>query len=198
MKYYTVTITNSISNVSPSDGFIDNETVQQYYAGTPYAFETTPASLTLGLCEAKRRGNVRYHEIIRQIELVSNIWIDPNSIVATGGTALLAPTAISFQVVGLFGDGAFITLDELIPGAYLTSTACITRCIARALINDMFREIDVFDPTSLTPMWAVPVGTTTTVPRFGNRIFVASSFEIGPYATSIAAATATIAVSILF
>lgn len=208
IKYYTVVINNSISNASPSDGFIDNQKIEQYYAaaassGTPNPLETTPSGLTYALCQAKRRGNVRYHEIIRQIELVSNIGIDPNFITATGGTALLAPTAFNFQIMAQFGDGAFVTNDELTPGATLTGMACIARCIARALTVTLYKAIDIFDPTSTQ---SVPA-TTTSVPRFGTRILVANSqginaftpsFTIGPYATSLAAATATITVNSLY
>ena len=196
MRYYSITITNSIVNSGAATGFVDNQTIQGYYSATPYALETTPTGLTLALSQAKRRGNVRYAEIIRQIELVSNVWIDPKSITASGGTALLEPTNFGFHLIGLRGDAAFVTADESVPGASLTSTACIQRCIARALIADMLREIDVFDPTATISLGTY--GSTTSVPRFGTRINVASSFEIGAYASSLAAATAVIAVSILF
>lgn len=195
MQYYTITITNSISNSSPSDGFVDHKRIESYLASTSYALElNSTTTLTLSHTTAKRRGNMRYHEIIRQLQLVSNMWIDPNTLTATGGTTKLEPSAFSFQMVGLFGDAAWVTANEL-GGTNLTSTACITRCIARALCLDFFTETEIFDPTATTSAG----NSTSSIIRYGSRINVAGSFEVGAYSTgipssSIPAAEAVIAV----
>jgi hypothetical protein len=68
----------------------------------------------------------------------------------------------------------------------------------------MNRAIDVYDPTPSTSVGVY--GASTSVPRFGARIFVANSqginafspgFQIGPYANSIATADAHITVAML-
>jgi hypothetical protein len=215
MQYYTITITNSISNASPSDGFVDPTRIENYYSYNPYnatnyyssgstayAFEGTQSSLTLVLTTAKRRANHRWGEILRQLQLISNIWIDPNSISIPGGSAPgWTPTSITFSMLTPFGDSVWVTKDELNTGVTLTSLAAITRCIARALAPpfpviatpDPFRVVDIFDPTSTL----APGNTTASVPRFGTRIGVASGFDVGPYATNLANATAVIAVNFL-
>lgn len=205
MQGYKVTINNNITTAAPGDGFIDPVTIQRYYSynpynatnyysqnATPYAFETTPSGLTLGLTQAKRRANYRWHEMLRQLELVTNVWIDPNSIAVTGGSAPgWTPTAVSFVMVAPYGDPGWMTPDETTPGTVLYGTSAITRCIARALVCDQFSGTDIFDPTS---SGSVP-STATSVPRFGTRIDPRASFEIGPYAGSLAAAAGCIAVT---
>jgi len=219
IQFYGVTLTNYYSsNSSPSDGFVDPNTIQSYYSydtynttnyysvsGSQYAFETTPSGLTLSLCTAKRRANHRWSEIIRQLELASNVIIYPASITVTGGSSPgWTPTSLTFQMVVPFGDSGIMTLDETAQTpTYLSGPSAITRCIARALIADQFRELDIFDPTSST---SVPTGTTS-VPRFGIRINPTTynstySFntplEIGAYASSLTnAATNCITVSYL-
>ncbi len=224
-QLYAVSLINYYStNSAPSDGFVDPNTIQSYYSydtynttnyysvsATQYAFETTPSGLTLALCTAKRRANHRWNEIIRQLELVSNVIIFPASIVVTGGSAPgWTPTAtpptpcLTFQMAVPFGDSGIMTLDETVgTPTYLSGPTAITRCIARALIADQFREMDVFDPTSST---SVPAGNASCV-RFGVRINPTTynstySFntplEIGAYATSLTnAATNCITVSYL-
>jgi hypothetical protein len=211
MQFYTITITNSISNSAPGDGFVDPTRIENYYSynpynatnyygsgATPYAFEGTQSSLTLALCLAKRRANHRYVEIVRQLELISNVWIDPNSVSIPGGsTPGWTPTSLTFSMLTPFGDSVWVTKDELNPGQTLVSTACIQRCIARALTADLFRVEDVFDPTSNAALFSPAGSIAVEVPRYGTRINVASGFEIAPYATSLAAATAVISVAFL-
>jgi hypothetical protein len=196
LQYYSVTITNSITGTAPSDGFVDSRRIESYYStvGAGVApgsgLEATPSGLTLGFGTAKRRGNIRYSEIIRQIQLVSNCSIDPGATI-TNGSGIAEPTVFSFQLVANVGN--LNTRDELVAGATLTGSLCIKRCIARALIADIFRQTDVFDATG-----SLSAGNTTaTVPRFGSRINPASSFEIGPYASSLTAAEAVISVTAL-
>ena len=198
---YSISITNSNSNISPNDGFVDNTTIEQYYASLG-SFTTTPSGLTLNLCKAKVRGNTRYREIINQMAIVSNTYVTEQadvvgtntmpSVSAPGGSGTTEPTSISFYVIVEHGDASLITADELNPGQYLTSTACLQRCVARALINDMFREVAVFDPTegTTTGSW----GSTASWIRYGTRIYN-NTFEIGPYVTTIADANPLITVT---
>lgn len=191
LQYYSVSILNSITGSTPADGFIDSKRIENYYSSASYLLETTPSSFTNLLSLAKRRGNIRYHEIIRQLQLVSNFWIDPNTLTGTSGTSLVEPTVFSFQMVAPSGN--WVTANESIVGTTLSGALCIKRCIARGLTADIFRQADIFDPTSAVSLPA----TNASVPRYGTRINVASSFEIGPYASSIAAAEALITVGLL-
>jgi hypothetical protein len=198
ISIYSVTLTNSISTAAPSDGFVDSMRIEDYYASTSYALEGLPSGFSLLLSTAKRRGNLRYHEIIRQLELVQNVAIDPAAIVATGANAKTEPTAFSFQLVSLQGDAAWMTRNELVANTYLTGIACIKRCIARALSLSFSRETTIFDPTTATSAG----NSTTGIVRYGPRIDVAGSFVIGPYssgvpATALPNAEAVITVTLL-
>lgn len=188
--FYTITITNGNTNSAPKDGFVDNKRIEDYGLN----LETTPTNLTLALCKAKRRGNVRYAEIIRQLGLVANCYVVPNTIVATGADSQTEASSFAFQIIVERGDGVLVTADESNPGATLTGTACLKRCVARALTIDLKKQIDIFDPTSTD---ASGTWSTNSVPRTGIRIDPASSFEIGPYATSLASAEGMIAVAVL-
>lgn len=187
---YTVTITNGATTTAPSDGFVDNLLIQNYGLD----FETTPAGLTLTLCEAKRRGNLRYRNIIDQIGLVTNGEILPDTI-TSDATAITEASAFSFIVVIGNGDASLITRDELHAGVLLTGAACLQRCVARALIATYTWEIDIFDPTSSTSTgW---MGATQSVPRFGVRVNAASTFTVGPYASNLTAADGYVAASLI-
>ena len=203
---YTITITNGNSDQSPpNDGFVDNLKITDYGLN----LESTPADLTLELCQAKVRGNFRYRDIINQLGIVANCFVyeQPYSDwpyttypkTTSDATAIAEASSFSFMIIVEHGDASMVTADELNAGAYLTGTACAQRCVARALINDMFRIVDVFDPTdSTSTTTAAPPPATvdsTSVIRFGDRIMTGtattaippaagSNFEIGPYAES--------------
>ena len=194
IQVYSITITNSNSNSTPQDGFIDAKKIENYVT----SLETTPMSLTLALCKAKRRGNVRYDEILRQIQLMANCYVTPLSVVATGASALLEASAFSFQIWAERGDGSLVTADESNPGQFLTSIAAIKRCIARALTSDLFKQIDIVDPTSADTL-GVP-GSTTSVPRQTIRILPDAAnviLEIGAYADNLTDAAALVSVTAL-
>lgn len=181
--FYTVVVTNGNTNSAPHDGFIDNLKIEDYYAGSSLA--SAPSGLTYALCKAKRRGNIRYRDIVAQLSVVANCYIDTNNIVNAGGTAKVEPTTFQFSIIVEHGDASLVTEDETSPGTYLTGAACITRCIARALLNDQVaKKIDVFDPTNATTVGSY--GLTTSVTRFGSRIDPA--FECGAYETDLTTA----------
>jgi hypothetical protein len=170
--------------------------------------ETTPPSLTYALSQAKGRGVLRYREIINQLGLVANCYVPLPSIVSNGGSALLEATSFAFQIYAEHGDASLVTLDELNPGLAaasgsnpfgypsLTSVACIQRCIARALTNTLYKELDVYDTTASDPLFGPTSTGAISVPRYGSRINVANSFAVGPYVpTGLLAANAYIAVA---
>ncbi len=183
---YSVTITNSNSNSSPRNGFVDNLKIEDYYASA--GLKTTPSGLDYNLCKAKRRGNMRYRDIIAQLNMICNISIDELSITSDAGAKTEA-TSFTFYIAAEHGDAAFVTEDETSPGTNLTGTDCIKRCVARALFNDMTREIDVFDPTSATTVGVYGAGTS--IPRYGIRI---AALQSGKYGSSLANAESVVTV----
>jgi hypothetical protein len=189
VQAYQVTITNGSSgNAAPADGFVDWKTLEAY--DTDLA--STQSSLTLALALAKKRGNIRYTEIITQLQRVQNCYVDTHSF-ASDATAVAEASSFGFQIYAEHGDAAWVTADELNAGQTLTSTNCIKRCVARALALDEFQVAAIFDPTNAT---SVPTGTTN-VPRFGVRINVASDFEIGAYQANLTTGASYVTVTML-
>jgi hypothetical protein len=178
---YLITITNSLGGVAPSDGFIDDQQIDNYAVN----LVSTPASLTYLLSQANRRGNLRYREIINQLSLVSNCYIVRDTIVKPSATYHTEATSFAFQIIVEHGDASLSTPNESVPGTFLTGVACLKRCVARALTVTLTRTVDVFDPTNSTPLSGFG---TASVTRGGDTI--ASGFVIGPYAMNLAAAEA--------
>ncbi len=178
---YSITITNGNSNSAPKDGFVDNLKIENYNV----SLVTTPVSLTLALAKAKRRANIRYREIINQLAIVANTYVVDNAI-TSDATYHSEATSFTFLIIIEHGDACLTTPDESNPGQFLTGTACITRCVARALTNDMIRQEDFLDPTDTTS-----TAGTTSVIRYGTRIWPAVAgtgsfeFEIGNYAADL-------------
>lgn len=187
VQAFRVTITNGSGGGAPADGFIDHLKIEQYGLN----LNTTPMGLDLNACKAKRRGNVRYLEMINQLQMVANCYVDPNSYTSDATESAEANTYV-FHLYAERGADSFVTADELSPGDTLTGDDCIKRCIGRALIADLFKQIDVVDPTSATTFGVK--GSGTSVVRFGVRIYLADDFEIGSYAPDLATAEAQIAV----
>lgn len=187
VQAYQVTITNGNTNASPSDGFVDNKTLQNYDPDLQAA-----TSLTLDNCTAKRRGNWRWLEIVQQVQLVANCYVDPHSF-DSDATAIAEATSFAFQFYAEHGDDSLITADELNTGSYLTSTACLVRCIARALTKDVFVEIDIFDPTKADSIGTL--GAANSEIRWGIRISPAADFEVGAYEADLATAETFVTVA---
>jgi hypothetical protein len=185
LAVYQVVITNGNSNSTPKDGFVDNLRIEDY----AQVLTTTPASLTYNLSKAKRRANLRYHDIVNQLSRVCNVSIQ---VVLSDATYHAEATTFTFYMTVEAGDAALNTNDESNPGDFLTSTNCIKRCVARALTNHMFRQTDVFDPTNATSTGVY--GGTTSVIRVGTRI-LDSAFEVGVYSATLVNAESLIAVT---
>lgn len=195
---YSITITNGNTTTAPHDGFVDNLTIENYYGTAGTSLETTPGSLTLALCKAKVRGNLRFRDIINQLSMVSNCYIASKAGVTTpntvsDGTALAEPTSFQFWIMVEHGDASLSTPDEFNAGQFLTSTNCIKRCVARALLNDMLRQVAYFDPSATSggsETWAA----SASVGCAGIQI-VNNAFECGAYGTNLANANSVIAVT---
>lgn len=191
IQIFNVTITNGGAAASPADGFVDSKKIENYAE----SLATTPAGLTLDLCMAKRRGNLRYMQIINQLQQMANCHI--MSVAAEGADAGVEPSSFSFQLWTEQG-GVLLTEDENNPGTVLTDEAAITRCIARGLTAHLFRQIDVVDPTSTV---SVGIGATVSVPRQGVRILPDSAnpvLEVGAYAADLTSAESYVSVVPMF
>ncbi len=199
---YHIILSNLYVNAAPGNGFVDNLKITDYGQD----LVTTPAGLTLALSEAKSRGNFRFREIINQISIVCNAYLSlqPSSTsnpyapyTISDATYKTEATVFQFWLIIEHGDASLVTADEYNAGQFLTGAACLQRCIARAFLLDAFREWDIFDPTETTTLGASPTGygSTTSVIRYGDRIYIAANFEIGPYASSLSNANAAINVT---
>lgn len=153
---------------------------------------TGAPNLTWAQSEAKRRGNWRYRLMIEQLELLSNASIIPATISAPSASINSEATTFSFQFIAERGGDAFVTADELNAGVTLTGATAIKRCVARALNIDCFKQTDIYDPTATTTTGSW--GSTVSAARYGTR-YVANTFEIGAYSTSISDAETMITVT---
>ena len=137
---YTLTI-NQISGTGDSDGFIDNQTVEQYIANNGDIF---PTSLTTST--NKVRANIRYKNVIQNIQLMGNVYV--SNVVTTGGDVNTPPTVITLVLESERGDETLITYDELNGNAIIFGANAITRCVERALVESFVNyTYAVFDPT---------------------------------------------------
>jgi hypothetical protein len=92
---------------------------------------------------AKVRANVRYRELIDQVQLMANGFFC--EIDAVGADVNTPPTSFEFTV--FFERDEFVqTPDETAPGTSLTGADAVTRCIARALLLDKFTLREVYNP----------------------------------------------------
>lgn len=193
---YNIILTNQNSGVdlaAPSDGFVDPNTLEQYGE----SLESTPSGLTFALSEAKRRANIRWGQVILQMNLITNCYIEPNSIVVSGGTYNAPPVSVSFQVIVEHGDSSLYTADELNAGSYLTGTVALSRMICRGLQyvqtpSGSFGDpiANVFDPTS-SDTFGTP-GSTTSAPRTGERMI---GLSVGSLASSLTAAAGIVSIT---
>lgn len=175
---YSIVIAG-ISGSGTSTGFIDNSTVYDYINAGGDAPSTYAASL------AKARGNRRYRKILLMLSDMTNAYV--TSVVGTGGDANTNHTSIEFDVTIEQGDSALNTPNESSPGNFLTGTAAIKRCVARALVTDETRNIEVLDPTAATAP-----GNSNSVARSGARFNIE---VIGKLANNLATAEASITVT---
>ena len=177
---YRVTINGaSAPSSAPRDGFIDNKTIETYMG------EGADAPTTLVQTTAKERANLRFKFLCQQLQLEGNIYVE--DIVATGGSAVAAPTSYSFTAVAERGDDMLFTRDETANGASLTGTDALTRLLARALIQNRTIASMLWDPTKTTAP-----GNSTPAARHDQRLI---AVEVGPVASNLTAASALITIT---
>lgn len=138
--FYTVTI-NGIGGSGDSAGFVDNKSVQQYMTS---GFTSNSLNDSIN----KSRANIRFKNIIENLQSMGNIYIP--EVVSNGGINT-APTAITLTLEVERGDEMLITQDELNVGEYLYGTDAIARCVARGLMETRSDyTYSVYDPTMTT------------------------------------------------
>jgi len=138
--FYTVTI-NRIVGSGDSAGFVDSTPVQQYMVSG-----LTPNTLVDSM--NKTRANIRYKNIIENLQSMGNIYVPE---VDSDGGINSSPTAITLTLEIERGDDILTTQDELNSGEYLYGIAAIKRCVARGLMETRSDyTYSVYDPTMTT------------------------------------------------
>lgn len=176
--YYNISI-SSIAGDAPSDGFVDNTTVQEYIQ---QGDTNLPTSVDLSL--AKTRANYRWQFILQQCSLLLNPLYTLD-ITATGATVNAPATSFSFTIAYDRPD-YLNTEDELNPGTYLTNADAIKRFVARALCEQRTTNALTFNPTQLA---GIPSPSASSC--YGESV---QELTIGPLATDLTTAEASITV----
>jgi len=145
--YFRVTISaTGLGGAAPADGFIDNETPEEYKADP--SFNALPSTLALSL--AKERGNVRYLRIIQEVSTtIAPLYVlsinkpsaGPDADATTFDFTLVydKPDFVYTRVVSEDGTGT--------PGTLLTGATALIRLIARAISMDVTGNRNTFNPT---------------------------------------------------
>lgn len=169
MTTYDITIA-AVTGSAPSDGFIDPKTLGQYMNETPATVPTTYAQSL-----AKSRANRRYRHVV--FGLQAHTPLEVVSTTVTGGTAIVAPTSITFRVKS---SSAVTVADSENEGEMLSGADAIKRVVANALTRTETTALRVIDPTKGTA-----AGNDVEFARAGIRI---NTEVIGPLFVSLAAA----------
>lgn len=174
---YSVTIAG-VNNSAPNDGFVDFFTIEQYMAqgSMPSTYDQTTA---------KERANIRYKFLVQQLQVCANMYV--TGWVSNGGSAIAAPTSVTFSLEIERGDSVLYTLDETANNAPLVGTDALVRLIARALCETRTTVSDVYDPTKMTTP-----GNSTQVARYGVR---ETTIVVGPAYSNLTAAANAITVT---
>ncbi len=187
LLYYTITIAGN-SNVSPADGFIDNNSASSYIlAGVDGTYDVEAGWATnLADALAKARANLRWKTLIEQISLTVNPYAIQN-ITATGATSSASATSLVFTLVYDRPDYLY-AYDELNPGLMLYNNDAIQRWVARALlVNINVDNYPILDPTAV-------IGPAAHYGQSLQPLNAAPLYSTGTLAGDIAAATAAVTV----
>lgn len=178
MTFYRVTLTNPGGLVAPANGWVDNVRVETYLQ------TSVPGGFSFAQSQAKERGNMRFADVIGQLQMMANLYIE--NTVSTGADAATEPTAFAFTAEVERGDDVLVTRNDL-GGVDLTGAAAIRRCVARALIMTYTRNALVYDPTA-----TVAPGNATSFARNPGRT---AALTVGALAANLTAAEALVTVA---
>lgn len=137
LAYFRVSINAAgLGGSDPADGFVDNKTPRDW--SKTVGFPTTDAA-----ANAKTRANLRWKEIMQRVSTqISPQIIDVD---APGATPDTPASSISFTLI--YDREEFIFTDDEINGGTLTLEAAIKREVARALVTDLVRHTQVYNPS---------------------------------------------------
>lgn len=173
--YYRVAI-SGVTAAAPADGFIDNKRIETYMAEG-----STPT--TAAQTQAKERANLRYRNLIDNLQRLGNLYI--SNISAPGASATAQPTSFEFTVLSERGEDNLVF--EVSPGTVLTGADAIERMVAISLTTSFTRSSDYYDPTTSTAP-----GNATAYARIGNRI---ETLTVGALAADITTANGLVTVT---
>lgn len=184
-SYYQVTMTNTgLNTVAPADGFYDPKRIETYMA-------EGSVPTTLAQTQAKRRANFRWKRLVEKLGLLGAVHIQPSSIVVTA-TGLADPTLVTFQLqIEAAPDSLYIE-SEITPGTFLTDTAAIKHCVAKAMVNNETKLLDVYDPTA-----TVGDGMFTSDNLLARRLTRVENLTVGRVANTLTIAEGKITITAL-
>jgi len=184
--FYRVSIA-AIAGTGDAAGFIDPTTVQTYMANNGVAPTVPPSTLTTST--DKVRANVRYKDVVENLQLVANMYV--SNIVVTGGTVDSAPSNVAFTLEVERGDSVLTTRDEANTAVEITGANAIVRCVARGLCESRINKLDaVYDPTLSTA--AQNGSISNAAARVGLRLM---NFNVAALANSVTTASASVTVT---
>lgn len=177
---YKVTITPFAVSDPNNAGFIDHKKVEHYGITN---------SLTYQQCMDKRRGNMRWGDIMESLSLDANASFE--AITATGASATTDATNFYFEVAYRTPDQPAIWVD----GVLVTGIDAVKHMVARALIVSNSDQCEVFDPTLTEELseGLHPGGKIAPHIAVGSRFI---NLEVGKLADTIDLAKAKISVTI--
>lgn len=177
---YSVTITPYATVDADQGGFIDPQSVTQY---------GLKPGLTFAQCMDKKRGNMRWNDIVESLSLSANAFID--NITTPGAAVDTAPTSVSFEVSYVAAGNPSIVRDNVV----LLGVDAVKQMIAEALITTSFDQCEVFDPTMTDPIDSVYhfQGVIAAHLACGPRFMV---LDIGKLANDVTSAKSHISVTI--
>ncbi len=180
--FYRVSIA-AIAGSGDSAGFIDPKNVELYMANGGAA----PTSLTTST--NKVRANVRYKNVIENVQLMGNMYV--SNVVVTGGDVDTAPATVAFTLEAERGDSILTTRDDANTAIELSGANAIVRCVARGLCEARINKVSpVYDPTKTT------AAQNGSVSNAAARVGMATlTFNVGALANSVITASSSVTVT---
>jgi hypothetical protein len=187
--FYSVAITQ-IAGTANAAGFVDNMKVEQYMANNGGV-----APNDLPTSENKVRANIRYKNIVENLQLMGNVYI--SNTISAGADVNTPPTTFSFTLESERGDEYLFTPDETANGVTLCGANAIARCVARGLIETRDNYVyPVYDPTLSLPQG--PANSSHLANAFARVGSATTTFEIDGLAANVSVAASSITVTKLF
>lgn len=183
--YFLVTLTPTTAS-APSDGFVDNLTVQDYISyssDNDDMGEGWPSSADNAI--AKARANMRWLNIIGRVTTTISP-IDIKVTTNTGGSSDAAPTAFEFVVV-TDRPNSIVIDDVNNPGTTLVGADAVKRFVEMALTDEFSKNCLVILPQNVSDS----AGSDTPKAHYGESVQVVTA---GALAADLATAESLVTV----